>query len=194
MGVIARKSNRKVIFQELQKGHRVIERGILSILRYVGEAFAKEAKNNINPDGAWEQRVLSEYEKAKGKKQPTKGNYVDWTGNLRSSIGYFVLNDGAIISQKLEGKSEGIAAARAALSEVPNKKGYQLVGVAGMDYASHVESKGYNVITSQSVVALVDLKKSLIKFKDRLNKEGKIPGFDEGDLDMGFISQALNLN
>ena len=63
-----------------------------------------------------------------------------------------------------------------------------------MDYASHVESKGYNVITSQSVVALVDLKKSLIKFKDRLNKEGKIPGFDEGDLDMGFISQALNLN
>ena len=104
-----------------------------------------------------------------------------------------MLNNGKIVSSKFNGTQKGMAEAIQALNDVPNKSGYQLIGVAGMDYASHVESKGYNVITSLSVVALVDLRKSLLKFKERLNKKRKVPGFDEGDFDMGFIYSALNI-
>jgi len=71
------------------------------------------------------------------------------------------------------------------------KHGYQLIGVAGMDYASYVESMGYNVISAQSVVAIEGLEKSLLKFKDRLNKKGVDAGFDIGDIGYEFISSKL---
>jgi hypothetical protein len=65
---------------------------------------------------------------------------------------------------------------------VPQKEGYQLIGVAGMDYASHVESKGYNVITSQGDIALVNIERLLNKFKDRMNKKGANMDFDMDNL------------
>ena len=42
--------------------------------------------------------------------------------------------------------------------------GYQLIGVAGMDYASYLESRGFNVITSQSVTALKSVEESVRAF------------------------------
>ena len=66
------------------------------------------------------------------------------TGNLSASIGYTVTRDGRTVAEGgFKGSSEGAS------------KGCSLAGtedglhfVAGMDYASHVEAKGYDVNTA----------------------------------------------
>ena len=81
------------------------------------------------------------------------GNYKDQTGNLRSSIGYLILKDGKVIDKNFQGdKARGKEAGIKAASEVANDfpKGYVLIGVAGMNYAAAVESKGYDVITGSA--------------------------------------------
>ena len=80
------------------------------------------------------------------------GNYTDRTGNLRASIGYIILQDGKIVDQNFEGKSEGVAKARETANEVAldYPKGMVLIGVAGMGYAAAVESRGYDVITGSA--------------------------------------------
>lgn len=180
------------ILKETQKGLRTIENGIIRILKYAGEKFVKDARDALKISGDWEQRILTEKEIAKGRTQPKWGDFLDQTGNLRSSIGYYVLNDGKIVIDDFQGTQEGIAAGRAALELVKIKRGYQLIGVAGMDYASYVESKGYNVITSQSVVAIEGLEKSLLNYRDKLNKKGIDAGFDIGNIGYEFISSELN--
>ena len=97
------------------------------------------------------------------------GTYKDVTANLRNSIGYFIFQDGKSIIQgpvgdftgpQSEGKiskDEITAINLAAIKDVIKPEGIQLIGVAGMEYASHVESKGYNVISYQADVCLVDL-------------------------------------
>lgn len=152
--------NKQDVERLLAGGVMQIETGIVRILQYLGEQFVSEARQGLNISGAF-----------------GKGDYTDRTGNLRSSIGYFVLSQGAIIAQNLQGDSTGMAAARRALESVP-KGGYQLVGVAGMDYASYVESKGYNVITSQEDSVLVDLGKMLKEFQEKINKKGVGLGYD----------------
>ncbi len=154
------------VLKELQKGYRTIENGIIRILQRAGEQFVIDARDGmkISPSAF------------------PKGDYENQTANLRSSVGYFVLKDGIIIDNMIEGTAEGIAAGRALLGTIPNKTGYQLIGVAGMDYASHVESKGYNVITSQADVALVNINRLLNKFKDRMNKKGAHVDFDMDNL------------
>jgi len=164
MGITPR-FNSKDTLKTLQKGYLTIERGILAVMQRTGEEFATDAKDNLKIDPSFHQ-----------------GDYKDQTGNLRSSIGYFVLKDGAIISQKFSGNQEGIIEAVSVLGEIPNKQGYQLVGVAGMVYASSVESKGYNVMSSQKEVALIDLNDRLRKFAERMNKKGVDVGFNLDDL------------
>ena len=90
--------------------------------------------------------------------------YKDQTGNLRSSIGYIIARDGNIIQENIEGKAEGMAQARKTANEVlrENKKGFILIGFAGMEYAAAVESKGYDVITG-SIPAAKALLKAKIK-------------------------------
>lgn len=156
------------VLMELRKGYRTIENGIIQILQYAGEQFVKDAREGMNISPA----------------AFPKGNYRDQTANLRSSVGYFILKDGAIVNQSLQGTSEGMTAARAVLGTIPQKEGYQLVGVAGMDYASHVESKGYNVITSQGDIAIVNIERLLNKFKERMNKKGANMDFDMNNLVM----------
>jgi hypothetical protein len=98
------------------------------------------------------------------------GTYKDVTANLRNSVGYFIFQDGRNIFQnpatneftgpKSEGKlpeSEIAAINLASIKDVIKPEGIQLIGVAGMEYASYVESKGYNVISYQADVCLVDL-------------------------------------
>lgn len=191
MGITPRFSQQQDILKETRKGFQTIERGIIRILQYAGEDFVTDAREALKISGNWEQRILTEKEIAKGRTQPKFGDYLDDTGNLRSSIGYFVLNDGKIVKDKFSGTQEGIEAGRAALELVKVKRGYQLIGVAGMDYASYVESKGYNVITAQSVVAIQGLEESLLKFRDKLNKKGIDAGFDIGDIGYEFISSEL---
>jgi hypothetical protein len=75
-----------------------------------------------------------------------------------------------------------------AMQAIP-KSGYQLIGVAGMEYASEVEARGYNVITSQADTAIIDLTSSLKSFKDRMNKKGI--GVDYDSFDETMVTQFV---
>ena len=110
-----------------------IEQLIIYNLSYVGEQCLTEARNT--------------------------NSYKDQTGNLRSSIGYTIVKDGRVIRQSdfavvrkgSEGKSEGEQFARSLASKFP--KGIALIVVAGMNYASYVSAKGYNVLDSAELLA-----------------------------------------
>ena len=94
------------------------------------------------------------------------GNYVDQTGNLRSSIGYEVLVDGQILGRKVvdlvKNGTEGTKEAEAFLERLASEhsSGICLIVVAGMNYASYVEHgtkrNNYtprNVLTSAELLA-----------------------------------------
>lgn len=80
------------------------------------------------------------------------GTYNDVTTNLRNSIGYFVFHDGELIKEH-----GNIETNQALIQDIVVPKGIQLIGIAGMNYASFVESKGYNVISYQNDLCLVEL-------------------------------------
>lgn len=78
-----------------------------------------------------------------------EGQYIDHTGNLRSSIGYVIVKDGSIVGRNFQvseqagtdkqtGKREGEQLAMDLVKTFP--KGYVLIGVAGMKYAMFVEA------------------------------------------------------
>lgn len=95
------------------------------------------------------------------KLQRGSHGYLDQTGNLTSSIGYMVLDHGHVVTMsnfaqvkargrgRPKGAKSGSAIGRAAAAALAKKYASDdlaLVVVAGMDYASHVEAKGLNVI------------------------------------------------
>jgi len=118
-----------------------IEQRIIWTLAMVGEQFVNDARNTQT--------------------------YQDQTGNLRSSIGYIIAKDGVIIQENVEGKAEGRAQAKEIAREVlrENNKGFVLIGVAGMEYAAAVESKGYDVITGSIPAAKALLKKKIKEYR-----------------------------
>lgn len=145
MAIKARFKNadvRKMIESQWQR----IESDLFLIMAKVGEEFVTNVRSGLSIDaGAF-----------------PKGDYMDDTSNLRSSVGYFILKDGAIIQSNTKGSGTGQQAAKSMVGEInPVKKGYHLIGVAGMEYASRLEALGYNVISSQATVALVDISKQL---------------------------------
>ncbi len=80
-------------------------------------------------------------------------DYMNDTGNLRSSIGWGVYREGKLIAQggftAIAGGVQGSAIGKDLLDKVDKpRKGYALVFVAGMHYASYVESTGRDVNTS----------------------------------------------
>jgi len=135
-----------------------IEQAAISRLQLVGEKFVTNARN----DGA----------------------YKDHTGNLRSSVGYVILKDGIQIAQnfkafpqvdpKAKGAGQGVEKAQAAIDEIAAKLAAQyprsliLICVAGMDYAAAVESKGFDVITANSIKAKADLETGFKELQDKI--------------------------
>ena len=102
------------------------------------------------------------------------GDYMDQTGNLRSSIGYVVFSNGTAIHQSFEqigaglkGKNEGRAVAFKAGAKF--KDGICLVVVAGMNYALAVESRGRDVLTSTELFAKQEMPKILAQLKSNIN-------------------------
>lgn len=96
-----------------------------------------------------------------------RGRYKDQTGNLRSSIGYCVLDNGRLIqmssfpvergvSKDRQGKDhpyegkEGSEVGKKFLETLMSKhsKGMTLIVVAGMEYAAYVEAMNLNVLDS----------------------------------------------
>lgn len=86
-------------------------------------------------------------------------SYKDQTGNLRSSIGYVVSVDGEIVQMSSfdvvkeggDGAKGGKAYATQLVADFP--QGIVLIVVAGMNYASYVSAKGYDVLDSSELLA-----------------------------------------
>lgn len=81
------------------------------------------------------------------------GTYMDQSTNLRNSIGYFVFHNGDLVMELGNEHPENLRIVR----ELVSQRGIQLIGIAGMNYASWVEAKGYNVISFQADQCMVDL-------------------------------------
>jgi hypothetical protein len=173
MGIIQRTPD-KEIKSEIERQKKFLEDGIIFIMNRVGLEFIVDARDSVNIDTGLFPGIhkMTKREMEKGSSQPQTGDYLDDTEHLRSSIGYFVLHNGIVIKKNVEGKSEGVSAAISMLAKIPTIIGFQLIGVAGKDYASFVESQGFNVITSQANIAMVNLQKRLQTYADKKGMTG----------------------
>lgn len=91
-----------------------------------------------------------------------KRDYLNHTWNLRSSLGYAVTYNGKekrrfIGDQNHTDPTAGVEANKA-LNEV-NKAGTGVIFVDGMDYASFISSKGYDVIDTAEAYLKRELNK-----------------------------------
>lgn len=142
---ITPKFSKEQIERIMAKKVTAIEQAILLRLQRVGEQFVTNARNN--------------------------GSYRDVTGNLRASIGYVVLRNGAQVSSAFPGKTNaGRSKAKQVIDDAALKfqRGLVLICVAGMDYAAAVEAKGRDVLTASSIQAKEDLKKSIAELKEKI--------------------------
>ena len=119
-------------------------------LQYVGEQCVKAARDLPSP-------------KFTGKKPhevpPHQPHYIDWTGNLRSSIGYVTVRNGNVVSQggfkSAKGGGEGAAEGKAYAEQLAAKFPHNiaLVVVAGMNYAAYVSATGSDVLDTAELLA-----------------------------------------
>ena len=103
------------------------EKNVIRSLSFIGEEFVNKAR--VNAD------------------------FIDRTGNLRSSIGYMVFKDGKNIQeniQQVKGGEEGARVAKDFESQINVKDGFVLVVFAGMEYAIYVEASGRDVLTGSA--------------------------------------------
>jgi hypothetical protein len=137
--------------QELQND---IDAAVMDILMKCGEKFVTDAKDQINISSSLF----------------PKGAYKTQTGNLKHSIGYFILRNMVVVYDSSNGKGS-----KKIISEVMRLSlgiGWIIVGYAGMNYASYVESKGYNVISSQKETFIINLDKGLKNLSRKLKSRG----------------------
>lgn len=149
--------SRREIESYLARKRLLIERAIISRLKLLGEKCVAEARS-LN-------------------------TYMDQSGNLRSSIGYVIVKNGAIIHSSnfeqvqpwsssddaaLNGGEIGVKYAKKLGLE--HSSGYALVVVAGMSYASYVEAMGKDVLSSAEHLAERELPKMLKQLKANIRK------------------------
>lgn len=97
-------------------------------------------------------------------------DYTDKSGNLRGSVGYILVANGVIINEggfePVKGATEGPEAGRNLAHRLVKDypQFYVLIVVAGMQYASFVSDKGYDVLDSAELLA----EKLLNDFKNKL--------------------------
>lgn len=143
-----------------QDGVDSLVAGIVRQLAYAGEMAVNEARSLPAPPVSMFMDANGEYRRDIPPHQP---NYIDWTANLRSSIGYIVVMDGQPVTvgdftpvagsdgTGEEGAQKGREFAISLAPEFP--QGITLVLVAGMKYAKYVSAKGYDVIDSGAALA-----------------------------------------
>jgi hypothetical protein len=91
-------------------------------------------------------------------------NFTDRTGNLRSSIGYIILENGVQYTEggftRIKQGTEGVGKGKDFIDKIAARypRGLVLICVAGMGYAAYVEAKGYDVITGSSQIAKNELR------------------------------------
>lgn len=131
------------VAQQVKRG----QQAVLNAYNYAGLEFVREAR----------------------LKTAEQGGFNDRTGNLRSSIGYIIMQDGKQLNTDFQpsdigtdretGVAQGLTFAISLAAEFP--KGIALICVAGMDYAAAVESKGRDVITGSTLNLQTRLKQLL---------------------------------
>lgn len=122
------KGDMNAINKRFLEAQKEIEDKAIRILRYCAEAVINEARTN--------------------------GSYRDVTGNLRASKGYAIILNGRIVEENFTGAADGVSKGKSlAQTLVAQQPTIALVVVAGMKYASQVESRGKNVLTSAEQMA-----------------------------------------
>ena len=94
--------------------------------------------------------------------------YADQTANLKSSIGGVVLKDGQPVQYTGFGNEDGGTSGKQFLNEVIQQfnKGYVIVLVAGMEYATYVENNyGLNVLKKTELKLQREIPVMLSKLK-----------------------------
>ena len=112
---------------------QMVKSAMIESLAYVGEEALKQAR--------------------------TRHRYKDQTGNLTSSIGYCILDNGRVVFESdfasvlngKEGSREGRDYLRKLISE--NSSGLVFIMVAGMPYAQYVEAMNLDVLESAEMLA-----------------------------------------
>lgn len=139
--------------EELESAKDELKDEIISILSYIGEQCVTYAR------------------------EPHDRNWGDVTGNLRSSIGYVVLWDGRVAVNGrpvrysgLRDGSEGVAEGERLMNSLQSNfpTGAVLIIVAGMNYASYVESRHGKDVLSGAGVRAEELVEKLLS--DLVNK------------------------
>lgn len=145
---IKRLTSQSQIESTIQKRMQRIRKAVIATLSYIGEQCIREAR--------------------------ISGKYTDQTGNLRSSIGYIILDNGRVIKKSSftlvkdgkKGVNEGKEFRDKLITE--NNRGIVLIVLAGMDYAKYVEAMGKNVLESSEITAkelVPQMLKQLLKRK-----------------------------
>ena len=134
MPIDGRKKVERDFIQHVTKVAQNAKKAALETLDFVGLECIKEARQN--------------------------GRYKDRTGNLRSSIGYVVLDNGKVVKKSGFDKVKTTAKkakreSNSYINSIVNsyQNGLVLIVVAGMKYATYVEARGYNVLNSSEVLA-----------------------------------------
>lgn len=111
----------------------------------------------------------------KVRTSPSIDSWCDDTGNLRSSVGYVVVHNGVIVNisnfeqvrEGAEGAKEGKTLAEKLAKSY--KRGYVLIVVAGMNYASYVEAiENKVVLSSAELFARREFPKMLENLKNQI--------------------------
>ena len=90
------------------------------------------------------------------------GNYNNRSKQLRESLAAYIFRNGVIIWSDEGGNgTESQRVIREQITLTPS--GFDIIGIASKEYASWVESKGYNVMTNQGEVFLFDMGKVFTK-------------------------------
>lgn len=147
--ILVPKFTKAQIAEMMKRRKDAFRRAILMRLQFVGEQFVRNARE--------------------------RATFKDRTGNLRSSIGYVVLKDGKQLYgnfEQVKGGKAGVDAAKKLIRDAKKNfpEGYALIGVAGMEYAAAVESKGFDVITSSSIEAETSLKKAIKALQEKATR------------------------
>lgn len=89
------------------------------------------------------------------------GFYNNREGFLRDSIAAYIFRDGLLVWFDERGHS---AENRELIRDVKKRsRGFTVIGIAGMNYATKVEAYGYNVISMQGDRFILDLATSFMK-------------------------------
>ena len=147
---------------ELAKGMQNVHARIIRDLTIAGEKAVEKARLIVTANGG-------------GSVLPP---YTVQTGNLVSSTGYAIVHDGQIVTmssfQAVPGPKgdgqEGSATGKAYVKELAMRytKGYALILVAGMEYASYVQELYHrDVLVSGSLVA----EQLVSEIQDKFNSE-----------------------